>query len=396
MKKIKEIAKKVLLKLKPSKFQLIWMLVLFISFCGIFCSGALSKQTYSETLANDVSLKVKEGEAINIVCRGRENNNVMSKQTFASTINSKFKSKYPFTCVMGYNFNKTINCSLDELGPLGENLSFITSSYFTNDGGENSDVITFHAYKVELLFKEPNTQRTEEQANFVYISKSQADYLIESNAGFLVYKDLLNTSITFRENGNSPVKWKIANIYNDNGLFCNEAKKSLNNYVICFSYLSDTLKRTESAMFSFYDFAYSNIEYFNHIKREFPAESYEFLTRNNDADATSVKLANYFNNIFEMNEGSQVFSIILLIVSLLPFFVFAFILLKKEMDFSYLIQFLFISLFSWLLFYFISLISKSVLFFSSFSLIVFLILTLVVLFVEFEFLIMDKYERKNK
>lgn len=379
-------------RLKPTILELIGMAIVFSSFSMLFVCGSLNNKTKVEKIASEMTMVVRNDGQANFVCKNKDGS-ILSRESFSKYINDQFYETSPFKSVIGYNIDKSIDCSLNELGELGNNPSFLTSTYFTNHLNNDNKII-FDRYYFELLFKETNTSRPDNISNFVYLTKTQADYLITNNDDYFSYEDVINKTITLNMDAESTYIWKIANIIDDNCLFCESAELAFKNYVVCFTLVPDVLKQSEAMLFSMYDFEYSNINFISLIETNFSNKNYSFYLQNKDQNQSITKLVNFLNNT-KLNDASNILSIIGFVIFSLPLCSIFFYSLRKNIYLKNIFEVVFSALFAWLIFFMIFKFSKSILFFSNISLIIFIIIFIIMFFSLLVIWLIEKYGRKN-
>lgn len=389
MKKIISSIKRILNYLKPTKKELLMMGIVFTSFSVFFASGSLNSNTKVEQISSEISRVVKDGNKAYLFCESEEKR-MTSNERFSQYVNDRFFDIAPFRSVIGYNLDKTVECSISELGEYGTSPSFLTSTYFTNH--IDDERIIFDRYYFELLYKETNTDRSGGFDNFAYITKSQADYLISNDSSLTSYDDVLNTSLTFVSGDNVLGNWKVANIIVDDGMFCNEAKIAFNNYLICFTLVPNILKDTESMLFSMSGSSYLNIDYISLLENYFPAKDYYFHT--NGGIASLEKLSTYLNKRSD-NIVPDAIVTMLIVFFTIPFLVISFFMIKQDLLLRHLLEFIIVSFATWFLFFLIYKISKSILLFSFTSLAIFFIVFSLFLLWMFVLWLVKKYGKRN-
>ncbi|MBO7615272.1 MAG: hypothetical protein J6T15_06195 [Bacilli bacterium] len=360
----------------PTKKESIYMAIISFCFLMIFICGSFNVNTTVEQIAYDIALEVEKENNVAIMCKS-ENSSIISGESFSKYVNDQFYDTNPFKSVIGYNLDKSVSCSIENLGEHGTNLSFLASSYFSNHIDSDGNII-FDRYYLKLLFKETNTYRGNDVSNFLYITKTQADYLIRTDLDCNSYEDVINKRITLTVKDSASTVWKIANIIDDESLFCTLSKKYLNNYVVCFTLVPESLKKTESMLAVMSSSRYSNINFISLLKDNFPSNEYTFSSINNDSSKSIVSLKDYLND----TEGKgylNVLSVLAIMFFSMPFIFLGYVCLVKKIKFKNILQFVFSSITIWLIFYIIYHIFDSVLFFSFTSLSVFLVLFLCLL-----------------
>ncbi len=392
MRTVVQFLKTVFVRLKPTVIELIGMAIVFSSFSMLFVSGSFNNKTKVEKIAFEMTTVVRNEGQANIVCENKDGS-ILASESFSKYINDQFYETSPFKSVIGYNIDKRVDCSLDELGELGSNPSFLTSTYFTNHYNNDNKII-FDRYYFELLFKETNTSRPDNVSNFVYITKTQADYLISNNSDCDSYEDVINKTITLTIDGEDAYIWKIANIINDNNLFCKSADLAFDNYVVCFTLVPDALKQTEAMLLSMYDFEYSNINFISLIETNFSNKKFSFSSQKENQNQSIIKLVNYLNNT-KLNNVTNILSVVSFIVFSLPLGLIIFYSFKKGIYFKNIFEVVVSAFLAWITFFVIFKVSKSILFFSNIALVIFVSMFLVMFFCLFVIWLIEKYGRKN-
>lgn len=376
----------------PTKTETIFMGIVFVSFSLIFLSGSFNNETKIEKYSIDIANVVKKDKHAYFLCENNEGKTFTNKEGLSKYLNDQFYLTSPFKNIIGYNFDKNVKCSIDELGELGTNPSVLTSSYFSNH--EDDEKIIFDRYYFELLFSPTNTSRPEGIDNFAYITKTQADYLISNNPTFSEYSDVIDSTLTINIDGEKTQKWKISNIINDDCLFCDKSKSIFNNYIVAYTLVPLTLKNTESMLFYMSDFAYSNIDYITTIELNFPVDSYTFFLHNSEDNLALFRLVNYLNTR-KQSIASNIIGWFLLVLFSSHFVALGYLAFKKNITLKVIIEFCIPSMLSWFLFFIISRLSKSILFFSFVSLSFFFIVFLLFIIYLFVLVLLEKYGKKN-
>lgn len=389
MKKFFSSLKQIIYYLLPTKKEWACIGIIFLSFLMIFAGGSINSKTKVEQISYEIADVVKGGDEAYLFCKGKEKS-ITSNERFSQYVNDRFFDIAPFRSVIGYNFDKSVECQVLELGNYGVNPSFLTSNYFTNHMDKGK--IIFDRYFFELLYKDTNTDRSGGYDNFVYITKTQADYLISNNNEIATYDDVINTKITINVNEDISANWKVANIINDDGIFCEGAKKAFGNYLICFTLVPEVLRKTELMLFSMSDSNYLNIDYISLLENYFPINEYEFYAKE---DVSPLVKLSAFLNTRDKNYVSDVLSTLLIIVGVIPFVGFGFFLVKQNIIVRHIFEFIFVSFFVWLIFFIIFKISKSIVLFSFVSLVSFFIIFIVFLLWIFILWLIKNYVRTN-
>ena len=380
--------KRIFYYLLPTKKEWVCIGIIFLSFLMIFGGGSFNSKTKVEQMSYEIADFTKGGDEAYLFCKSKEKS-MTSNEQFSRYVNDRFFDIAPFRSVIGYNFDKSVECKVLELGNYGVNPSFLTSNYFTNhiDKGK----IIFDRYFVELLYKETNTDRSGGFDNFVYITKTQADYLISHHDELTTYDDVINSRLTIIV-GDLTSNWKVANIINDDGIFCDGAKKAFDNYLICFTLVPEVLKKSELMLFAMSDSSYLNIDYISLLENNFPVNEYEFYSRDN---ISSLEKLSVFLNTRNKNFVADVFSALLIAVGVISFIVLGIMLLRHKVIVRHIFEFILVSFFLWLTFFVIFKISKSIVLFSFVSLVPFFIVFITFLIWIFILWLVKKYAKEN-
>lgn len=378
----------------PTKKEIIFMCAVFVSFSMFFVAGLFNSQTKAEQISAEISQAVSISKEAHLFCKN-EKKSMISNERFSKYVNDQFYEITPFKNVIGYNLDKSVNCSIEELGDLGINPSFLTSTYFTNHENNNGDII-LDRYYCGLLFKPTNTSRDGNFDNFVYITKTQADYLINQNNSFETYHDVLDSELTIVIDGQKTAKWKVANIIDDSYLFCEMSSVVFENYLLCFTLVPEALKKSESMLFSMSDSNYLNIDYISLMETYFTDTNDYFYTGLNETNNKSiVRLASFLNNK-KSNTILDVFSIILFILFGSPFLALAFFIYKEQhLLLKHIFEFSFVSAFVWLLFFIVHKLSRSIVVFSFVSLALFFAIFIIFFFYMFIMWLVKKYGKRH-
>lgn len=264
--------------------------LVFIS--GIFTSSASYEQSakYINEIINATN------KDINISCSSKEEFPFEKAEQVSSYINDQFYDLFPSKSII-YSESNTDPYEINELGTLGENIKILPSSYFSNH--KDNEKIIFDRYYAELMFEDSNTNRFGKYDNFVYLTKKQADYLLETTSA-TSYKDLIDTGLTLIFEGETYL-WKIANIFND-CTFIQETENIFGNFVITYkSYLPVNIKNNIKILFNFSNYEFYNYNEIRIITSNFNYNDYIF-TYYNYVKPESSNIENYYEKaIFPLN-----------------------------------------------------------------------------------------------
>lgn len=353
----------------------------FICVALIFVSGSFSSITLREDIASKIS-NLAGDEYLNIYqkeIQGVEYFNRNSINDVLEIVNRENNLSYSYNAFQSgltYGVHGG-NIKIDSL-KINNDLVFLVSSIFSNHINTSNQII-MDAYYLELMFKDSNIDYFGYD-NFCYITKQQADYLLESNPIYSSYEDLLNESLIVEIDGET-YNWKISNIIIPFGEYYEGCVKTFNNFMLCYInlptynyvsvshfYLNDTKFNFFKIRDTFNKYNDKNLEYNVFLKNSYDIN-----------DANYIK--DFYNGKIESKNA--IFIPIFIFNILLSICWFIYLFLSKIGTF-YKTIFTFASLFfGYLVFYAIFKITYNIMYFSFFSnmyLLIFILICSCILF----------------
>lgn len=355
--------------------------IFFISFLLVFLSGA-----YSNSSKFDISSKYLADVASNhTIDKNRcsfivESKNYAKHSLISTDIeykNLKFFGKSNVGCYFGaVNADKQHKIFMK--GVSENNLSFLYVQKGFNNF-KSRDTWWHEYYPLQLMFKGEHSV-LKGAYSFFYISKTHADKMLDSQRLEHTvdnYKKLLQTNQTIEIDGSS-FQWTIANIYLETNGFYNSLKSVMGDFLLGFNKYPNGINK--QAIYSMSKYEFQNKYYLKYVTENYSKENYDYKigTYNLDSD---FKIDNRKALSFE--ESSNNLSFIVLLTFSCLFFISSFILVKKLNYLVFkknLVLIIAASLSPYILFKIIFHITGNVIFFSSISrLINIILITIIVL-----------------
>lgn len=214
----------------------IGFLLNFICVVLIFITGAFSPTTLREEVAYEIADLAGNG-VVNIYQKEKEEGyiEIAMLSSILDKVTKENNSSYSydmFQSGLTYGVNEG-DIKIPSLNING-NVVFLISGIFSNHLNTNEQII-MDAYYLELMFKDSNTSYFEFD-NFCYITKEQADYLINKNDEYNDYESLLNETLEVQID-NVSYRWKIANIITPFGEYYDGCIKTFENFLLCYTNL---------------------------------------------------------------------------------------------------------------------------------------------------------------
>lgn len=362
-------------RLKINKKKAIGIGMITLSFTSLFLFGSLNSDYRYEVVAQELSdISIKEDSQIWLKCVANDETNYFQYEAYSKKINDRFYEHKPLQMVIASKSNDKI-FSVNEFDELGDNLILLPSSYFSNHVDSRGNII-FDRYYLQLMFKDSNTSR-HSNGNFVYITKKQADYLIYSNNSYEKYSDLIDQTITFSicEGENvCAFNWKIANIFEESD-FVSQAEKTLGNFIICGQYLPVEAKGNEFILFSFESNSFYNKNKLKTLQNIFDEKTVNFNFYDKSNSEQNNKIISKIDDLFSTQNSDYewLYSLLLTLDVFLLATGFIFYIKGGHLITLDIILHIGIATIIWGIFKAVNYYSNSLLFFSSASLVLFLL-----------------------
>lgn len=359
-------------KNKISKKSFCSLFLLLNALIFSFASGAFFPETTIEQLAYDIT-------TISTNCTNNEKNSYLLVKSEEKNSFSNPRYEYSFWYqVFGGSRNAflaTINANKDnsmffsDYSELGE-LTFVYSNLNNNKEYKGHWLHEFYHY--ELMFKGHHSINWSEFTSFIYIRESFAKKILNNNnPNYDEYQSLLGEPVKITI-GNKEYKFAISNII----LEINDVEKTttelFDNWVLSYIKLPDECVREYCYIFNEYN--YQNKYKLEYINENFNNEMYDIEFGKNNL--TSILEAEDFINKFEHIQNQQAFiGVIFVIVGFVLLMAFFFLGYKKLFfaDILFVLFSLVFFLLVYILLWPLSVSFKNVIFFSSFSLTLYLV-----------------------
>lgn len=233
-----------------------YLLIIFSSIL-IMVGGSFSSITKIEHMANEIAkIAHDNGGYINIYAN-------VNDESFweTNTLNSIFHDvrstnnlSFGFNpCQMTVNYNLTEPISSTEIN--SNDLVVIMSDVFSNHLDTQNNIV-LDSYPFHLMYRESNSNFIGEFDNFCYITKKQADYLINTN-NYSDYDELIGKPLEINISDNLET-WKISNIILDSGKFYEGCETVFEDFIV--SYTNVNYRQNISISNFFYSDFYSNFD----------------------------------------------------------------------------------------------------------------------------------------
>ena len=342
----------------------------------IFAGGSFSNDAKEERIADyaaNVAIQQSDGELFSINVGNKKSYTRMlpvdhelynlygifkqEKITFASSINAT-KQDHNIT-IQG---DEDINLSFLYVGPTG-------SIKYTRGHKK----YLHYVFPVELMFEDNRGKAAEVSEYICYLSKSQATRLLNRKNNYSSsydnyseddYKELLYSPLTITIDVDNQFTFSIINVYFEDNYYCTGLSHVMGDFVICSYYLPLNLRSEQKSMYFMSKYSYQNKYFMDYINDTYSGDDFEI-------SINPYNIKGNFNDGFLLsfykmpkNNNSWAFMFVFLAASVVLFGLFLAYKFKMK---HILLYFTCSYIFSYLIFKIIFLISKNVIWFSSFS-----------------------------
>ena len=377
------------------KNKYICPIIIFAFFCIIFLAGSFSSNSNIDAAAlyiSNISSKHTFSKSIPVIAESTnsEKKSVLidtateyrflhgifgggNKAYFANTVNADKKET-----VICPTLNNTVNYSF-----------LYAESGFRNKKQEGSPYYRHEFYPINLMFQGEH-RHLSGSFSFLYISQSQADIILDNNNlehNENNYESLLGTGLKLIMN-NKEYLWVIEDIYIETGVYYSDIHDAIGDFFIGYNEYPDGFKK--QAIYFLNNSKYQNSFFLEHIVSTFDSKS--IALRFMDHTLNSAVLLDIFN------KKNVAFSAIFCSFSLICIaFLFIYCHFNKRFNKPIEIMIYFIAIMlPWIVFKLISLVTNSLLFFSTLSNNIYLIAIIVIeIFVMVSF-VFNNYLKKGE
>ncbi len=215
------------------------------------------------------------------------------------------------------NGGKTHDCRYKEID--GDNITFLYSG--TNYNHEYNGYYKHEVYDIVLMFRGHNSL-TDGAKNFIAISKTRADELLETR-GFIKtgdsytseqYQELLGTKTQLLFDGNE-TSFSISNVYFEIGDTYEKIKSTFGEFALSYINFPEGIEKEATYVFNSYD--YQNYHKIERIRNYFSDNGFNISLSHYNLKDGFHEDSNKINNIIKANIGYDVFSISLIVVSVM-------------------------------------------------------------------------------
>ena len=350
--------------------------ILCLVFCSMFMlfpAGAMHSSTIientSEYIANVAENHTKSGKYLGLLIEPSKDDKKVNNPYY------EFHSLYAIfregmaTYAGVANADRTHSVTITDIGD-GINYSFLSvdtgfgvKEYYRNDEGEM--VYKQEFYPLELMFYS-NHPMIIGSYSFIYISQSKADALLDKNGlehTRINYQSLLNTLVNVNIDG-VEYKFAIDNIYLEHNYFYEALHEVIGDFILGGQKYPNNIKR--QGLFFLRNYFFQNKYFIEYATTLYSASDFSFsLLERNLVDNYNI---DYSKVVFTINNKNVIstifliFSILLLLVSLclICFGIYEFNIYHHLLTGGVLLG-------PYFIFWFIHLISKNAIWFSSFA-----------------------------
>lgn len=383
---------KIISKWKRITKLLVGSIGLFCASCMCFCSGITNENSIIESAAVSISNFASTNTKTSCLSIQVSPKNADAKKTLPDTYNEYFYWKYifrhsDFSFLSTVNGGKTHNCYFDEI-EANNNISFIFCGNNSNKAYEG--FYKHEVYDIKLMFRGINSIN-KDAINFFAISQSRADQLLlkrgelpddDGKYGISQYEKLLGTNTQLNIDS-QPYLFTISNVFFESGTLHNNLEQNFGEYVISYIRFPDLLEFEATYIFNTYN--YQNIHKIKRMREIFNSANFSFNLSSYNLNNNNTQLSDVFNYsyIFGGVIGNNFLSIFLLIMSFVLLVTFLYFIWLCEsihnikniaiVVVSFLLPYIILSL--------INLIINVPLAFSYFSLVPYLIMTIIFILV---------------
>ena len=360
--------------------QLMVSILLFSSMILIFPSGALLKSTsfeqYGLTSANIAKKNTANGDYLSLLITSNKSEKMPTGFFETHELNGIFRGN-------NFNFATTVNSNKKQKITISEfsndvNFSILYANTFSNRVYE--DHYRHEYYPLELMFKGDHSVDKEDYS-FCYISKSQANILLEKMSlekNHDNYENLLRTKIDIEYDG-IVCKYSIANIYLETNPFYDGLKSTMGDFVVTYAKHPDTFKQTYNYYLNIYPF--QNTYFLERIASIYNSAEYSVdINYTNVTKTFSVKaITGFFTNT--NTNTNHVISIVFIAITFLIFALSLILLYLRKVTITLIQIFVYpsLSIFAHFLFRIIYVSTNTAYCFSNFSTVSFLIMNIILI-----------------
>lgn len=377
----------------------------FLLLCSFFLpyiAGSFSSSAKIENLSNYIAESVTKntisGSIMGITVGSTDDSGpILSEQSEFYDLYGIFRQQNA-TFASGYNIHKDNYVKIDKLGHNNYSIFHSAKDATVPYNGHYKHWY----YPVEFMF--PARRLYDISHYMIYLSQSQANVLLSESIHKETndydvndYESLIKTTIDVNVNGQK-VMCVIGNIFYETNYYYGALKETMNDFIMCAYYCPGGLQREN--IYFFNEKAYQNSYFINHIQKGYSNKLYELKVVNNNLKNPvneSYVLSFYYSDIRDI-------SVVTIPLIILSIFLIASVSLLNISTRSFKnIKYIILNLFSffgpYIIFFIISKLSNSVLFFSNYAITIFIYLLLfyfacnVILFVLHKFITRKRYRR---
>ena len=370
-----------LMKNKILKF--ISFAVLILSNAFVFLSGRYSFDGIIEQKANLISQVARKSSSysVNYVLDSYDHskNSIGNLTHFCSIQNNNYYNTEPLQYLVTYNATKDKNVYSPELDSV---ISAVIPGAFSIHL-DTKDRFILDSLFIELYYREPNTSFVNEYDNFIYISDNQAKHLRDNvwhlpHDSEFDFSSIINRGLTIEYEGFT-YNWKIANVFYNRGRICVIANSIFGYFFLANNYIPNKSTDPFELICSFQQDSFLNYKKIKTTQTIFDLNEYKYTLITNNL-LTSYDDILLFPHITQSLPAYYV----LVVLTAILFCVFILIYFLKHAIFEDIKSHIFlfsVPVLVWVVFKLISVTTKSVLYLSNGSCIIFFLMILFLILV---------------
>ena len=388
--------------MKKPMFKYLEIIILLIgSLSTPFLGGSFTKHAKLEHLSNRIALETKNntlsGETLAVgVSATSKNGQIPKDESEFNNLYGVFRQEN-VTFASGFNTNKETNFKIPCLNETA-NYSVVYTGIETTV--EYNKHFKHWYYPIEFMF--PGKRLFDIERHVIYLSQGQANKILEdemvekdSDGCYRIedYNSLVGNKFIYANVNGVEEKCLVGNIYFETNYYCKTLSEILGDYIICSYYCPGELQRQN--IYFFNNYSYQNSYFINYINSVYAGNEYKIdIIRNNIKDAKNIDyiLDFYYEDI----SSKQIICAILLLAGfILNISALLLVYLNHSFSKKSCIGFFAMSLFPYLVFFIISKITKSVLFFSNYGIGFYVLLMFLFNLVNIMFFILWKRKKRH-